>query len=83
MSTVLSEPVQPDGGHEPSDLAGHADDIDRKQCNRYERPAMASSKSNSGPMAADREVAVEQVSASQKMLSATWGSLFTSLLGTF
>lgn len=44
---------------------------------------MASSSANSGPLAAQGQIDADQVSAGQKMLSATWGSLLTSLLGAF
>ncbi|KAL1970134.1 hypothetical protein VTN77DRAFT_6539 [Rasamsonia byssochlamydoides] len=82
MSAVLSEPVRSDGLRDRSDLVGHADGIERQEWNHYEKPAMASSSANSGPLAANGGVDIEQISASQKMLSATWGSLLTSLLVT-
>lgn len=47
----------------------------------HEKRTMTDNRFNSGPLAAAQASDVVQISVGQRMMSATWGSILTSLLG--
>lgn len=84
MSGVWSERARADGGRYRSDLDGHADVNGSEQWHYHERSTMAATAGNMEKASAvDAPRGGDDISVTQKMISATWGSLLTSLLGTY
>lgn len=85
MSAVWSsEAPRAEGGRYRSDLEGHAEGNGSEQWDYHERSTMASTVGNGGSQsAADASRGSDDISVTQKMISACWGSLLTSLLGTY
>lgn len=83
MSAVWSESTGADAGRYRSDLGGTVYGTGEEDWNYHERSTMASAAGNGGqePLASAGQ-GDENISATQRMISATWGSLLTSLLGT-
>jgi solute carrier family 25 protein 39/40 len=55
--------------------------LNGQEWNDHEKRTMTDTRFKSGPLAATQASDVVQISVGQRMMSATWGSILTSLLG--
>lgn len=81
MSAAWSDSTLSDGDRYRSPADGSTDGREAPWNNNHEKPKMANNIGIGGTKGSPS--GGEDLSASQKMISATWGSILTSLLGEF